>query len=190
MESLGVILSRYLEKYAPKGKGLSANGATQFGRAPGVGTHAWVHSALPPLRPEQESQLRAGLGDFVHSDILRVLRIHNGFNMFCGHLSLYGVQEPLLTRSPDFVHPFSIQSENHSWPWAVRNGCLFVGGVGHDGDHLCMNSRTGAVHLVPQRGGVAIEEFESLRIALLTLCERLDAERDWTQWEPPWKRSL
>jgi hypothetical protein len=85
---------------------------------------------------------------------METLSVQNGAILFSGAISIYGANSPtaLLNRTDVFERlPFSIVTENRSWPAKPTERFVVLGGYGYDGTRAVLDRDDGCVLAMPRK---------------------------------------
>lgn len=128
--------------------------------APWIAPKAYLHIVF---RGANASDL-AEVGKYISlpKTWMDVLSQQNGAILFSGAMSIYGVHVPgtLLDRSNFFEQlPFSIVSENRSWPPVERERYVCIGGYRYDGTRAIMDREDGTIRAMPRNNQSVLKEW-------------------------------
>jgi hypothetical protein len=148
--------------------------AFYFNFAPWVAPKAYLHTVFR----EADAPVLQEIGDELRlpqswSDTLSQ---QNGAILFSGAMSVFGVYAPgtLLNRTDVFEQlPFSILSENRSWPPKDRERYVVIGGYGYDGTRAVMDRQDGSVSAIPRKSETAINRWNNIESWLNEELDRL-----------------
>lgn len=127
---------------------LSENGAILIGKAPFLGSEAWLNKIYPSLTHEEIIELEKSLNRSLPIEFKRFLsEFSNGLNILSSTLSIYGLRKQLGRSIEASRQPFSILTPNKlERPSNSKDSFLFIGGYNWDGSLLYIDTETSKVH--------------------------------------------
>lgn len=131
-----------------------------YNHAPWVAPLAYLHIVFKGAEDTALRIVGEALG--LPESWRNVLAIQNGAILFSGAISLYGVHAPgaLLNRTDPFKRlPFSIESENRSWPPKDRETQVVLGGYGYDGTRAVLDVVKGSILAMPRKNTAVVAEW-------------------------------
>lgn len=139
------------------------NGTVLVGKAPHVGSEAWLHELFKPLSKDDcneiESELKTKLPreykDYLTSE-------YNGLRIFVTTFSLYGLKKQLGRSVETAAQPFSILTSNTiEKPKNAQDNFFFIGGYGKDSSKLYIDKETDKVHYCKRNDATSLLEWNS-----------------------------
>jgi hypothetical protein len=159
-------LKELIYKFENLEKGSSSDGAILIGKAPFIGTKAWLNIMYPVLSDKEIVWLESELKTTIPEDYKQFLSdFSNGLIILSSTFSLYGLRRQINRDIKANVRqPYSILTPNiFERPKNAKDNYFFIGGYNWDGSHLYIDKETNRVHC----------------------CERWDAtsKMQWTSFE-------
>ncbi len=145
-----------------------------FNHAPWIAPKAYLHIVFKGAAPSALNDV----GDLLHlpDSWRQMLAIQNGAILFSGSLSVYGVHASgaLLNRRDVFEQlPYSIISENRSWPMKDRDRFVVLGGYDYDGSRAVLDTHDGSVIVVPRKHETILNRWQDTNLWLTEELRRL-----------------
>lgn len=156
-------IEQFVMQYEDLGTMELDNGTVLVGKAPHVGSEAWLHELFKPLSKDDcieiESALKTKLPkeykDFLTSD-------YNGLRIFVTTFSLYGLRKQFGRSFDAAAQPFSIITPNSvEKPKNAKDSYFFIGGYGKDNSKLYIDTQTGKVHYCKKNDATSLAEWNS-----------------------------
>lgn len=158
----------------------SKNGAINFQNLKekynGNGTFVgkYLHTIYPSLNKSLALKLEAELSVKIHDDLLKILALYNGFNLFSDSFNLYGFGKVLVngsyqtTRDPLNPLPFDLLTENNG---KINEAKIKIGSVCEDS--LFFDNTNGKVCRMDKKSKL-IESWSTISDCITSIYQRLD----------------
>jgi hypothetical protein len=154
----------------------SSDGAIMIGKAPHVGSEAWLNIIYPKLNDDEIILLEKELKTTIPEEYkLFLMNYSNGANILSSTLSLDGLRRRL-NRDPkeNSRQPFSILTPNiYERPDNAKESYFFIGGYQWDGSLLYIDKETNSVHCCEPDNATSKKQWASFEEMLLSELERL-----------------
>jgi hypothetical protein len=133
-----------MKKYAHLGID-STEEYTLIGKAPHIGTHAWLHEFPRALNETEIQIMEEDLGKKLPSTLRNFYLETNGLFFFTATLSISGYRKSY-SRNVNSRLPFSIlDSDLEERPENSKNNYLFFGGYSFDGSNVFIDTNTSEI---------------------------------------------
>jgi hypothetical protein len=168
-------IKKLVIKFENLGVHLSDNGTILIGKAPFLGSEAWLNKIYPTLTAEEIKELEFSLCKELPSEFKYFLtNFSNGLNILSSTLSIYGLRKQLGRSIEASRQPYSILVPNQlERPINAKENFLFIGGYNWDGSLLYIDSETNKVHCCTQEDATSKICWNSLTEMLTLEIERL-----------------
>jgi SMI1/KNR4 family protein SUKH-1 len=141
-----------------------------------VGEEAYLHVIFPPVDENLIAQAEQRLRRAVPRSLRDVWSDCNGLSVFGGALDLFGCRANWKRSGDSVWQPYDIEDPNTlERPKRLLESFFVVGGIGGDGDLLCIDTGSDGVIRCAQDGKATDHEWPSLPAALAAEFARLEA---------------
>ncbi len=154
----------------------SSDEAILIGKAPHIGTMAWLNILYPVIDIKEldflSNELKTGVPQ-EYADFL--LSFSNGLNILSSTFSLYGLRRQINRDAKANVRqPYSIITPNvFERPNNAKDSYFFIGGYNWDGSHLYIDKETNFVHCCERWDAKSKLQWSSFGEMLLSELNRL-----------------
>ncbi|MDQ1161348.1 hypothetical protein QE422_001716 [Chryseobacterium sp. SORGH_AS 447] len=163
-------------KFQNLGIGNSSDGAILIGKAPHLGSDAWINEIFPTLENKEIESLEEQLNTEIPQEYKKFLnKFSNGLMVLTATLSLYGFRREL-TRDPkvNSRQPFSPISANlYERPSNAKDSYFFIGSYQWDGSRLYIDKDTDIVHCCERYDAKSKVQWKSFEEMLVSELKRL-----------------
>lgn len=163
-------------KFQNLGIGNSSDGAILIGKAPHLGSEAWINEIFPTLENAEIENLEKELKTEIPKEYKTFLKeFSNGLMILTATLSFYGLRRQL-SRDPKINsrQPFSPISANiYERPDNVKESYFFIGSYQWDGPRLYIDKDTNIVHCGSPDDATSKFQWNSFEEMLLSELKRL-----------------
>lgn len=168
-------IKELLLKYSYLGIEVSKyTGAILIGKAPHIGTKAWLNSIYPPIKVEELVKIEESVGNTIPDSYARFLTNRsNGLNILGDTLCLFGYRFNYIRDMNWVWQPYSIIELNKfEKPRNSTDDMFFIGGYDWDGSNLYMTP-DGRVHFCKRYDSTSLLSWDSIYDMLISEIERL-----------------
>lgn len=169
-------IKELIYKFEKLGLGNSSDGAILIGKAPHLGSEAWLNEIFPTLDKIEIESLEDQLKTEIPQEYKKFLKeFSNGLMILTATLSLYGLRRQL-TRDPkaNSRQPFSPVSANlYERPNNAKNSYFFIGSYQWDGSRLYIDKETNLVHCCERYDATSKIQWDSFHEMLTSELKRL-----------------
>jgi hypothetical protein len=150
------------------------DGTRLVGRAPHVGSEAWLHIIYRPLNGLETKALERSLGRELPDEFKWFLRRMNGINLFSDSFAIDGLRTGYSRADPEDEQPYDITTPNQDErPPDAHESLLFVGGYEWDGSLVYIDPRTSRAHRCTRESAEPLDEWPSFLEMLASEAVRL-----------------
>lgn len=172
-------LYEVIEPWKVNGERVLESGTIQIGRAPSIGTEAWVHTLFSPLNTEDLSELEDQLECTLDQTLKDFYLCHNGLKLFGSYFSIYGVPSLITRQGEDSIQPYDFITHNLSRPDNYPVTAYVIGSVLTE--EIVFNllvdvsreDKHGTIYLYNKKDEMYICEWENIYIAIYEISQRL-----------------
>ncbi|TCC91771.1 SMI1/KNR4 family protein [Pedobacter frigiditerrae] len=154
----------------------SENGAILIGRAPHIGSEAWLNNIYPVLT---ENEIRI-VEDALKTDIPSeykdfLLNFSNGLDVCVSTFYLDGLRKELGRTIESSRQPYSLETSNvYERLKDSEDEYFFIGGYNWDGSHLYIDKRTNMVHCCERYNVASKKQWASLEDMIVSELTRIN----------------
>lgn len=164
-----------LYKFENLGIETAENGAILIGKAPHLGTMAWLHKIYPILSEDDVIKLEKELNTKIPAAYKYFLMNYsNGLNIFASTFYLDGVRKQIGRSVEASRQPYSIITTNlYERPNHSKDNYLFIGGYNFDGSHVYIDKETNKVHYCDRYDATSLLEWNSFEEMVVSEVKRI-----------------
>jgi hypothetical protein len=161
-----------VDRYAGA-KDLSLGTARQVCNLPWVAELAYLHRLYPAASLEQIAHVATLTSRQPHPDYQMLLASHNGFELFNGSLSVYGIRTHWDRTASDVIWlPYDLGLEGFLVNTMIGKDDMVIGSIGPDVHRLVLRSDA-TVDRTGREDAIVLESWPSLSDMLIDETERL-----------------
>lgn len=159
-----------IRSYERLGKKMLKNGAVKFGKAPHLGSQAFIHELLPPCTPKQIATIEAKIGISLPESYRDLLLQHNGFDLYRETLSIYGYKD---WDKQTEGQPYDVLTPNtYERPEWLPATSIIIGTYNWDGSFIVIDAK-GRITVHDPDDGSRLASWASLDKYLVYEAKRL-----------------
>jgi hypothetical protein len=153
-------------------KDLNMGTARQVCNLPWVPELAYLHRLYPPASIDQIACIASLTGRQPQPDLRTLLAQHNGFDLFNGSLSIFGVRDHWDRTASDVIWlPFDLGSQGSLLNTMIGRDDMLIGGIGPNGQRLVLRGN-GSVDRTGSEKPDVLESWPSMADMLICETER------------------
>ena len=118
-------------------------GTLRIGHIPHCAPEGYLHALFAGLEDSELRDLQNEIDREFHKTLQKLMRLHNGMNLFNGQLSVYGLRTSYRRSEIDMMmeQPFDmVQLNTMERPDFAPGRLVFIGSIGDDRQRIAMNA--------------------------------------------------